>query len=92
MSDGAPGVDGGTALGLRFDGRIPFRSFRRSCMLIRPSPRLAFVASTIKAHALIADGEMNLIRCSPQSHFEVPYSTVFGRIVQSFLQHSKEAK
>ena len=35
---------------------------------------------------------MNLIRRSPQSHFEVPYPTVFRRIVEGFLQHSEEAQ
>ena len=56
----------------------------------KPSARLC--GFDIKAHARIADREMNLIRCSPQSHFEVPYSTVFCRVMQSFLQHSEEAK
>ena len=35
---------------------------------------------------------MNLFRRSPQSHFKVPYPTVFCRIVQSLLQYSEEAK
>jgi hypothetical protein len=35
---------------------------------------------------------MNLIRRSPQSHFDVLYATVFCRIVEGFLQNSEEAK
>ena len=72
--------------------RVPFRSFRRSCMLMRPSPRLALAGFDVKAHARIADREMNLIRRSPQSHLEVPYSTVLCRVMQSFLQHAEEAQ
>jgi hypothetical protein len=35
---------------------------------------------------------MDLTRRSPQSHFEVPHSTVLRRIVESFLQNSEEAQ
>ena len=35
---------------------------------------------------------MDLVRCSPQSHLEVPHSTVLCRVMQSFLQHSKKAE
>ena len=55
-------------------------------------PTVCLSAFQIKADARIADGEVNLIWCSPQSHFEVPHSTVFRRVVQSFLQNSKKAK
>lgn len=35
---------------------------------------------------------MNLLRGSPQSYLEVPYPAVLHRIVEGFLQYSKEAK
>jgi len=35
---------------------------------------------------------MNLIRRSPQSHFEVPYPAVLDSIVEGFLQYPEEAK
>jgi len=61
-------------------------------MLMRPSPRLAFAASMSKPRARIANREMNVTGGSPQSHFEVPNPTVFGRIVKGFLQNSEEGK
>ena len=60
---------------------VPFTSFSRSSMLISPSPRLVLSHLVVKAYTGILHCEMNLIRRSPQSHFEVPYSTVFRRIV-----------
>ena len=71
---------------------VPFSNFSRSSMLIRPSPRPFFAASRVKAHARIPHRKMNLIRRSPQSHFEVPCPTVFYRIVEGLLQDSEEAK
>jgi hypothetical protein len=45
-----------------------------------------------QTRAGVANREINLIRRSPQSHFEVPYPTVFCRIVEGILQDSEEAK
>jgi uncharacterized NAD(P)/FAD-binding protein YdhS len=56
----------------------------------KPLARLCGLA--VKAHARIANREMNLTGRSPQSHFEVPNPTVFGRIAEGFLQNSEEAK
>jgi hypothetical protein len=46
----------------------------------------------IKTRAGIPNFEMDLTRRCPQSHFEVPHSTVLRRIVESFLQNSEEAQ
>jgi hypothetical protein len=46
----------------------------------------------VKADATVSNREMNLIRRSPQSHFDVLCPTVFYRIVEGLLQHSEEAK
>src|SRR5438309_9820851 len=56
----------------------------------QPSARLCRFA--VKACAGILNREMNLIRRSPQSNFEVPYPTVFCGIMEGFLQNSEEAK
>ena len=39
----------------------------------------------VKAPSEIIDCEMNLIRSSPQLHFEVRYPTMLRGIVQGFL-------
>src|SRR5438046_6344272 len=46
----------------------------------------------VKARAGILDCQMNLIRRSPQSHFEVSYPTMFGRIMQGFLQNPEQSE
>ena len=56
---------------------VPFRILSRSSMLIKPSPRPAFASVDVKTGSEVANREMNLIRRSPRTHFEVPYSAIF---------------
>ncbi len=72
--------------------RVPFTSFTRSRMLIRPRPRLSLAASLSKPTPESPHSEMNLVRSSPQLHFEVPYPTVLCGIVESFLEHPVQAE
>jgi len=46
----------------------------------------------VKAHAGIPHSEMNLVRSSPQLHFEVLFPTVLCGIVEGFLEHPVEAE
>ena len=91
-SMGHTGMDRGTALELRFDGEGPIQEFQTLLHADEAKPPARLRGFDIKAHARIADREMDLIGRSPQSHFEVSYSTVFCRVMQSLLQHSKETK
>ncbi len=61
-------------------------------MLMSPMPWARLGGFAVKAYAGILNREMHLIRCSPQAHFEVPYPTVFDRVVEGLLQYSEEAK
>jgi len=79
-------------LGCESIENVPFTSFSRSSMLIEAKPSGRPCPFAIKARARIANREMNLTQRSPQSHFELAYPTVFGRIVEGFLQNSEEAK
>ena len=85
-------VDRGAALGLCFDCKGSVYQLQ-SFFHANESKALAHLCLfAIKTHPGILDREMNLISSPPQSHFEVPYPTVFCRIVQGFLQHPEEAK
>ena len=86
------GVDRGTALELRFDGESSIQEFQTLLHADEAKPSASLCGFDIEAHARIADREVNLIRYSPQSHFDAPYSTVFRRVMESLLQHSEEAK
>jgi hypothetical protein len=46
----------------------------------------------VKTCAGVSNRKMNLIRRSPQSYFDVPYPTVFYRIVEGLLHDAEEAK
>jgi hypothetical protein len=85
------GVDRRTTFGLRFDGE---RSLYQLQPLFhadeaKPSTHLRL---SVKTDAAVTHTELNLIRRSPQAHFEVLYPTVFHRIVEGFLQNSEEAQ
>src|SRR5260221_3874225 len=57
-------------------------------MIRRPPRSTLFPYTTLfrsKACAGVANREMNRIRHSPQLHFDVPYPTVFYRVVEGFL-------
>jgi hypothetical protein len=68
--------------------RLPFTSFSRFCMRLRPSrgPSLPLYYK-VEAHTVIADRETNLLRGSLQLHIELPQPRYvsFHRIVQGFL-------
>ena len=89
---GHAGVDRGTALALRFDGQSSIQEFQTLLHADEAKPSARLCGFDIKAHARIGDREMHLTRCSPQSHFELPYCTVFCCVMESLLQHSEEAK
>ena len=73
-------MDRGTALELRFDGEGAIQEFQTLLHADEAKPPARLGGFDIKAHARIADREMDLIGCSPQLHFEVSYSTVFCRV------------
>src|SRR6266550_4411835 len=71
---------------------VPFRSFSRSSILMRPSPSALLYRFAVKAYAGVVNHKMNLIRRSRQLHLDVPNPTVFRRIVEGFLENSEKAK
>jgi len=85
-------VDRGTALGLRFDGKRSVQDFQPLLHADEAKPSAFLSRFIVKARAGIRNREMNLTRRSPQLHFEVPYPTVFCRVVEGFLQNSEEAE
>ena len=85
-------MDRGTVIGSRLDGKRSVQHFQSFLHTNEAKPPASFCGFIVKAHPRITDREMNLTGRSPQSHFEVPYSTVFRGIVQGFLQNSEEAK
>src|SRR5260221_12671045 len=80
-----------TTLGLRFDRECSLQKFQplfnsdQTEALARPG------CFEVKAGAGVADRKMNLIRRSPQLHFELLDAAVLHRVVQRFLQNSEEA-
>ena len=62
---GHTGVDRGTALELRFDGESPIQEFQTLLHTDEAKPSARLCGFDIKAHARIADREMNLFRRSP---------------------------
>src|SRR3974390_2822986 len=46
----------------------------------------------VKAGTEVADGEMNLVRRSPQLHLKSFHAAMPDCVVQSLLQHAKQAK
>jgi hypothetical protein len=85
-------VDRGTTLELRFDCKRSVQEFQPLLHADEAKPSALLCRFRVKAHAGIRNREMNLTRRCPQSHFEVPYSTVFCRIAQGFLQNSERGK
>lgn len=85
-------MDPGTAIGVRFDGEGSFHEFH-ALLHTDQSEATAFSCGlVVEARAGISDGEMHGSRRSPQARFEAPYAAVFCRIVESFLEHSKQTK
>ena len=82
-------MERGSALALRFDGEGSIREFQTLLHADEGKPSARLCRVDIKADARITDLEGNLIRGSPQSHFDVPFYTVFRRVMQSLLQHSE---
>jgi hypothetical protein len=85
-------VDRGTVMGSRFDGKRSVQHFQSLLHADEAKPPARFCGYIVKAHARIADREMNLTGRSPQSHFEVANATMFGGIAEGFLQNSEKAK
>jgi hypothetical protein len=57
---------------------LPFTSFSRFCMRLRPSPwPFLPLYYKVEAHTVIADREMNLLRGSLQLHIELPHPAMF---------------
>ena len=85
-------MDRGTTLELRFDRQRSLHQLQSLPHADEAKTSALPCRFAVKAHAGIPYCEMNLIRRSPQAHFEVPYSAVFHRIVEGFLQNSEEAQ
>ena len=85
-------MDGGTTIGLRLDGKRSLQQFQSLLHADEAKPSARLCRFPVKAHAGIPHSEMNLVRSSPQLHFEVPYPTVLCGIVEGFLEHPVEAK
>src|SRR5438046_1774929 len=85
-------MDHGAALGLRFNCKGSVHQFQSLLHADEPKTTALLRRFGVKACAGILHWEMNLIRCSPQSYFEVSYPTVLRGIVQGFLQYPKEGK
>src|SRR5256886_7155810 len=85
-------MDHGAALGLRFNCKGSVHQFQSLLHADEPKTTALLRRFGVKACAGILHWEMNLIRCSPQSYFEVSYPTVLRGIVQGFLQYPKKER
>ena len=74
-------MDRGASLGLRFDGKGSVQKFQPLLHADEAKPPALLCRFAVKACAGIPNRQMNLLRSSPQSQLEVPYPTVFDRIV-----------
>src|SRR5438874_1986401 len=84
-------ANGDTTLGLRFDRKSSVHKFYTFLHADKAQAATLLGGFAVKAYAGIPHSEMNLVRSSPQLHFEVPYPTVLCGIVEGFLEHPVEA-
>src|SRR5271167_1829743 len=85
-------MDRCTALGLGFNRERPVQDFQPLIHANETEPPACFCCPLIKAGSEVANRKMNLIRRTPRSHFELPYTAMFCRIVEGFLQHSEKTE
>ena len=83
-------VDDGAMPGSRFDRERSAHHFQALFHADEANARALVGRFAIEASAGVAHHEMNLLSRFPQLHFKVSHATVFSRIVQGFLQYSKQ--
>src|SRR6478672_1165080 len=79
-------VNCGADVRMRIDVKIPIHDGQTLFHADEANSSAFLYGFTIKAGSRIPYTEANLIRRSPQAHYEASYAAVFCRIVESFLQ------
>ena len=85
-------VDPGATPRLRFDYEIPIHELQSLTHADEAEPSSGLGSREVESVSSVADHEMDLVRRSPELHFEALDSTVFRRIVERLLENSEEAQ
>ena len=76
-------ADRRTTFGLRVDGKVSLHQLQPLLNAVETKPFDFPCRFEVKAHATIADRQLNLIRCCSQSSIELPHTAMLHRIVQA---------